>query len=149
MPSPDAIRRDANRVPIVSDPQFLVSKTITYAAATTGAVGATTLFTVTGDVKVRFFAVCATDLTGSGTLEVGISGNTAAIIAQTTGTAIDAGEVWYDNTPVTVGVMPGFKILTNGTDIIQTIGTNTITAGVITYYCEFSPLSSDGTVVAA
>jgi hypothetical protein len=125
------------------------TKAVTYVAGTTGAVGATTLFTVTGVVAVRVFAVCgAVDLTGSGTLEVGISGNTAAVIAQTAATAIDAGEIWYGTNPPTVGVLPDQLIL-SATDIIQTIASNTVTAGTLTYYCTWVPISSDGNVVAA
>lgn len=141
--------RDANHVPIDAL-GFTETKAITYAAATTGAVGATTLFTVTGVVAVRIFGVVSgVDLTGSGTLEVGIVGNTAALIAQTTGTALDVGEIWIDNAPATVEALPAIQILAAGTDIIQTIGTDTITAGTITYYCLWVPISTDGNVVAA
>lgn len=143
-----AFIRDANHVPITTL-GLTESKSITYAAATTGAVGTTTLFTVTGLVRLTIFAVASgTDLTGSGTLEVGIAGNTAALIAQTAATAIDVGEFWYGTTPVTVGVTPGTFLL-SATNIIQTIGTNTVTAGTLTYYCLWAPISADGNVVAA
>lgn len=147
--TPASIKRDANYVPIQDNAAMQVSKSVTYTALGDGAVGNIDLFTVTGDVLVTVFAVCATDLTGGGTLEVGIAGNTAALIAQTTGTAIDAGEVWYDNTPVTVGTLPAVRVLTNGTDIIQTIASDTITAGVVTYYCLWRPLSANATITAA
>lgn len=144
-----AFLRDENYVPI----QGLgigVSKAITYAAATTGAVGATTLFTVTGTVAVKVFAVASgADLTGTGTIEVGIAGNTASLLAQVSATALDVGEIWTDNTPATVKAMATENILTAGTDIIQTIATNTVTAGTLTYYCLWFPISSDGNVVAA
>lgn len=140
--------RDANYVPITSL-GLTATKTITYAGLTTGAVGTTTLFTVTGTVVMRVFAVASTvDLTGSGTLEVGIAGNTAAVIAQTAATAIDAGEIWYDTSPPTVGVLPGQLILA-GTNVIQTIATNTVTAGTLIYYALWSPVTTDGNVVAA
>ncbi len=143
-----SFQRDANSVPITGL-GLIESKAITYAAATTGAVGITTLFTVIGAVAVRVFAVASgTDLTGSGTLEVGISGNTAAVIAQTAATVIDVGEIWYGTTPPTVGVMPSQLIL-NATDIIQTIATNTVTAGTLTYYCLWYPINGTGSVVAA
>ena len=140
--------RDANHVPI-DGLGFTETKAITYSALTTGAVGATTLFTVTGVVAVRLFGVVSgADLTGAGTLEAGISGNTAALIAQTTGTGLDVGEVWIDNAPATVEALPAMQILAAGTDVIQTIGTDTITAGTITYYCLWYPISTDGNVVA-
>lgn len=142
-----AFQRDANHVPITGL-GLVGSKAITYAAATTGAVGATTLFTVTGKVALRIFALASgADLTGSGTLEVGISGNTAALIAQTAATAIDVGEWWLDTGPATVEALPALQLVAS--DVIQTIATNTVTAGTLTYYCAWFPISSDGNVVAA
>lgn len=143
-----AFQRDANHVPITTL-GLTATKAITYAALTTGAVGTTTLFTVTGTIAVRVFAVCgAVDLTGSGTLELGIAGNTAAIAAQTAATAIDAGEIWYGTNPPTVGVMPSQLILA-GTNIIQTIASATVTAGTLTFYALWAPISDDGNLVAA
>ena len=146
----DAVfQRDANHVPITSL-GLTATKSITYVAGTTGATGATTLFTVTGVVGVRLFGVCGTDITsgGSATLEAGISGNTAALLAQTTATGIDAGEIWIDAGPATVELLPALSILSD-TDIIQTIATTTVTGGVLTYYCVWVPISSDGNIVAA
>lgn len=142
-----AFPRDENFVPI-TQLGFTQSKEITYVAGTTGAVGATTLFDVTGLVGVRVFGVVSNaNLTGSGLIEVGISGNTASLIAQTTGTNLDIGEIWTDNGPSTVEALPSLSIL-DGTDIIQTISSDTITAGTITYYCLWFPISSDGNVTA-
>jgi len=87
-----AYQIDANRNPIINL-GLTETKSITYSALTTGAVGATDLFTVTGVVNVRLFAVCSTSLTGSGTIEAGIAGATASLIAQTTGTDIDENEI--------------------------------------------------------
>lgn len=144
-----AFSRDQNFVPI-QGLGFTTSKSITFSALTTGATGATTLFTVTGVVAVRLFGVVSgTDVTGSGTIEAGISGNTAALLAQTTGTALDVGEIWIDNAPATVEALPSLNILAAGTDIIQTIATDTLNAGTLTYYCLWFPISTDGNVVAA
>lgn len=141
-------QRDANHVPIVNL-GLTEPKSITYSTLTTGATGVATLFTVTGTIAVRIFAVCSVDLTGAGaTLEVGILGNTAALIAQTTGTTIDAGEIWATTSPATVLALPSLFIV-SGTDIIQTIATHTVDAGVLTYYCVWTPISTDGNVVAA
>lgn len=148
MSVPAAFSRDENFVPI-QGLGFSASKAITYSALTTGATGATTLFTVTGAVAVRLFGVVSgTDVTGSGTIEAGIAGNTAALLAQTTGTALDVGEVWIDSTPATIEALPALQIIGAGQDIIQTIATDTLTAGTITYYCLWFPLSTDGSVVA-
>lgn len=144
-----AFTRDANAVPITAV-GLTASKSITYAAGTTGATGATTLFTVTGVVALRVFAVCGADLTsgGSATIEVGIAGTTAGLIAQTTATGIDVGEIWIDNAPATIELLPALSIL-NGTNVIQTIGTTTVSGGSLTYYCLWVPLSETGNVVAA
>jgi len=141
-------QRDGNHIPI-TNLGLTASKAITYSALTTGAIGATTLFTVTGDVAVRVFAVCSTLLAGANaTLEVGVAGGTALLIAQTTGTDIDAGEVWIDAAPALIENLPAIKIVAEGADIIQTIATDTLDSGVLTYYCVWTPVSSDGNVVA-
>lgn len=114
-----------------------------------------TLFKVTGDVLVRIFGVCTVDLVsaGGGTLEVGVAGNTAGLIAQTTATAIDAGELWSDASPTlgvdTLASILGPYIVANSNDIIETVGTADITAGQIYYICLWRPLSPDGKVESA
>ncbi len=142
------LQRDANRRTVDNNEAFLLSSRWTFSALTTGAATTHTLFTVTGDVLANVFAVCSTDVTGSGTGEVGVTGNTAILIAQTTGTAIDAGEVWQNNTP-TVGVgaaLGNAKPITNGLDILLTIATDTFTAGVVTFYCIWRPLSTGASI---
>lgn len=131
----------------------LARKTYSFAVQG-GAQGALTLFTVTGTVFAQVFGVCQTDLAGAGaTVEVGISGNTAALIAQTTGTDVDQYMTWQDATPEdnpgAVDLTARSFVLTNGADVIYTIGTADLTAGVIDFYCLWAPLSSDGLVTAA
>ena len=115
--------------------------------------GVTTLYTVTGDVLVRIFGICTTDLAGGGTLEVGITGNTALLIAQTTGTDIITNELWVDVSPTTIGgtlaSVTGPFIIPNGLDIIETTASAAITSGQIHYICLWKNLSPDGKVVAA
>ena len=136
----------------------VVTKAVTFAGGTTNARGdfdgtgnPATLFTVTGDVLVTIFAKCSVDLAGaSATLEVGVTGNTASLIAQTTATDIDNGDVWRDATPaVGAEAINAPVAIIGGLDIIETVGTANITAGALTYYCMWVPLSSDGNVVAA
>ena len=128
-----------------------LEKTITYVTGTTGATGATTLATVTGVVSISIIGVCETTLTGaSATLEVGTALSTAGLIAQTTGTDIDVNEIWHDATPDTSIELTSIilqKICTQ--DVIQTIATAAVTAGAITYYIMWSPISKDGNVVIA
>lgn len=145
-----AIDRDANRQVISSNEAFKLESTWTFVAGTTGAVGAHTLFTVTGNVLLTIFGVCDTTLTsgGAATIEVGVTGNTAALIAQGTGTSLADGEIWVDGTLTRVGVgaVPAMQVLNDGNDVILTIGTATLTAGAIDFYCLWRPLSSDADV---
>lgn len=109
--------------------------------------GVTTLFEVTGDVAVRIFGVCTVDLAGANaTVEIGVAGNTAALIAQTTGTTIDANEIWYAAAPADLGVktlssVGGPFAIVNGLDIIETIATADLTGGNVYYVCLWTPLS--------
>lgn len=157
---PTILRRDANRVPIQDKDGNMVYKTMTFAGGTAndpgdydGTGNPATLFTVSGTVIVRLIAICDVDLAGaSATLEVGITGSTAALIALTTATNIDAGEIWHDATPdakIELDSVSTAKILADGQDIIQTAKTANITGGKITYYCLWRPISDGASVVAA
>ena len=151
MPVSASQQIDGNYRTITSNEAFLTSSQWTFAALTTGATGAHTVFTVTGDVIVGVFGSCQTNVTGAGTLEVGIAGNTAALVGQVTGTDIDAGMAFNLDGDLG-GLVPLSAsgewqfILANGADIIATVGTDTLTAGVVTYYCMWRPLSSTGRV---
>lgn len=138
-------------VSIAEGNTYMAEKAVTYAAATTGATGASTLFNVTGNVLCYIVAVCGTNLAGaSATIEVGVTGATAALIAQTTGTDIDANEGWYDATPTLAEAnTPQWHVIGGGLDIKQTIATAAVSAGQITYYCFWKPLSETGRVEAA
>lgn len=134
-------------------------KTVTFDGATTNDIGdfdgtgnPATLFTVTGPVLLEVVGYCSVDLAGaSATLSVGFTGAAAQLIASTTATNIDAGEIWHDATPdakfeaSTVAVQQ----LVNDLDVIQTVGTANITAGSITYVAYWYPLSPDSKVEAA
>lgn len=155
------VPRDANSTPLNDFGWGLVEeKSITFAGGTTNAIGdhdgtgdPFTIFTVTGTVLVKVFGVCETDLAGAtATLEVGIAGNTAGLIAQSTATDIDAGEIWHDATPdagIEASSVAVERILANGADIIGTVGTSNITSGAIKFFCVWYPLSEDGLVEAA
>lgn len=123
-------------------------------SAGAGAVGTIDLFSVTGTVKAKIIAVCSTNLVsaGGGTLEVGVTGSTAGLIAQTTGTDIDAGEIWHDATPdspIESSSISVEKIIANGLDIFATVGTGDITAGAIKFMLLWKPVSQDGDILPA
>ena len=158
------ILRDNNQLPFTNIDSFAVARVAptAFAGGTTNARGDDggtndpfTLFTVTGDVLVRIYGVCTTLLAGtSATLEVGITGNTALLLPQSTATDIDANDIWFDATPTEVGgvalaSITGPFVIVNGLDIIETVATADITSGNIYYICLWRPLSRDGSVVAA
>lgn len=138
---------DANRRTINSNEALLLTSKWTFVENLTGDQAAHTVFTVTGDVKVSVWGQCKTNIVGAGTMEMGIAGNTAALIAQIAdATDLDAGENWVDAAPETVSTQPGTFILNNGADIILTIGTADLTAGVVDFYCAWRPLSAGANV---
>ena len=133
-------------------------KVMTFAGATTddpgeydGAGNPATLFTVTGTCLVRILAKCTTTLTGaSATLEVGTALDTDGLIANTTGTDIDVNEIWHDASPdnsIEAPTVLAQKIVSD--NIIQTVATADVTAGVIEYTAIWYPLTPDSSVVAA
>ena len=135
-----------------------ITKSITYAAGTTGAnAAATAIFTVTGEILiVRLVPFCATSLeqsAGTPTLELGVVGNTDILLGATTAAAIDSGKFWLDTTPAEVGafaVPAALKDIAVTADVQCLVGgTNNISAGVIRYDLFWLPLSSDGLVVPA
>lgn len=133
---------------IRGDLERLATKQITLSTA---AVPVTeTLFTVTGEVEVLVIGYIDVAVTSGGalTLEVGVAGATAGLIAQTALGNLLIDLLWVDATPAVIITKPSNKVIANGADIIHTIAGADATAGQITYYCWWRPLSSDGDVVA-
>ena len=124
---------------------------VTFVTGTTGAVTEHALLTVTGTVSLSIFAVCDVSLAGgSSTIEVGTATTTAGLIAQTTSTDIDAGEIWHDAAPNASVELT--SVLTDNIvseNIIYTVGTAAISAGALTFLIRWAPISSDGNVVVA
>lgn len=138
---------------------LVVSKQITYLGGTLNDPGdfdgtgtPYNLFTVTGQVLLAIIAVCSTTLTGaSGTMSVGVSGSVTRFIPTTTGTTITAGRTVDLTGLVAAGTAPNVtpnQAATNGQVIIGTTATADITAGVITFYCFYRPLSTGASVAA-
>lgn len=117
-----------------------------------------TLFTVTGAIMCRVFGVTgATALTstgGTGTLAVGIPTSAGLFLATTTvngTTNFVISSVWLDTTPTVLGeVLAGNALtwtLVNNSIISLVIATNSMTAGAMSVYCQWVPVSAGATVV--
>jgi len=115
-------------------------------------------FTVTGDVLVRVFGIVGatgiTSTSGTTTLSIGTTEATAGIIAASTvnNTQFAATDVWVDSTPandVELMASAAWHVIGGGANIRLTRNVDDLTAGTLTLYCFWSPLSSDGNVVAA
>ena len=114
-------------------------------------------FTVTGDVMVRVVGVVgATGITttsGTTTLAVGTTESTGSIIAATTmdNAQLAATDVWVDTSPTVDSerMTEDWVIIGGGADIILTRSVDDLTAGTLTLYCQWIPLSDGASVVAA
>jgi len=119
----------------------------------TGDTGTVAIATVTGTVKLKVVAICSVNMAGAtATIELGTTGQTAGLIAQTTATDLDAGEIWHDATPdspIEASSVSAETILANGLDIFVTVGTANLSAGTIKFIFMWKPLSRDGIIVAA
>jgi len=144
-----AMDRDANRQVISTNEAFKLESTWTFVDTITGATGNHTLFTVTGNVLISVFGICDTNLAGAGNFEVGVTGNTAGLIAQIANAEdLDDGDVYVSNTPgVGVQALPGMFVLNDGFDVLLKITGTAISAGVVDFYCLWRPLSENSSVV--
>lgn len=120
----------------------------------------TTLFTITGTVLLRLVAVCVEAPTSSGAITLAAKGYTGSSAGSAVLTALGDAKllvintIWTDDTlanhkavastdPITGGFLFG-----NGTTI-KLVPTGTFTAGKISFFCIWTPLSADGCVAAA
>lgn len=113
--------------------------------AGSGAQGEVAIASVTGAVLLLYGGVrCLTNIAGaSATIELGTDSDTDGLVAQTTGTDLHAGEFWQDNSPE-AGVSAAITNKLVNEDIILTVGTADVTAGVIEVVFYWLPLSADG-----
>lgn len=116
-----------------------------------------TVFTVTGEVLARVWVSSNTTVTSAsnnGTLAFGTTDTTGRFVAAITcnGTNLTAGDVsgatatTVDSDPL---LLTGNWVAINGADIIATIGTNDMTAGNLSIYCQWIPCGTDSSVVSA
>ena len=131
----------------------------TFAAGTTGAVAAHTLFTITGRIFLDTIAAfCTTTLTSGGTpaITVGTASSVATLIPAPTGgapgivtndwwaTAVSPQLVANPLTVVTGGTVVSSRNMVIGENIVLDIPTSTVTGGVLEFYVAYRPLSSNG-----
>jgi hypothetical protein len=113
------------------------------------------LFTVVGDVIVKaLVGIVNVTLTGAtSTIEVGVVGNTAGLLAQETCTDLSANAVYTSATNAVKVAATAFSgahvVIANGSSIIETLGTANATAGQIDWYCIWAPLEQGASVKAA
>ena len=129
--------------------QAIVRKEVTFDNTTDDV----TLFSITGDAIVKLIAVCKTNLASAGGCNLAVKAGAATLIATTASTDIDANEIWHDATPdASVEALSVQKeyIIANGTDIVLDVETaKQVDSGAITFYCMYTPLSTDCEVEAA
>jgi len=140
-------------------PQYkALETTVIFDGGTVNAIGdydgtgnPVTLLTVTGTVEMSIIAVCETSLTGaSATIELGTAITTAGILAQAVGTTLIVNEIWHDGTPdASVELTSVTKRNIVNQDVILTVATANVTAGVIRFIVKWAPISNDGNVVVA
>lgn len=134
---------------------YRVNKLVEFdGGAGSGAVGIVALFTVTGSVFVTVTSFCTETLVEAAPdalIEVGITGITAGLIAQVNADTVLIGNIWFDATPVDMEVLSsvGGAFIGGGEDIFATVGGQNVTDGTLEFVCFWTPLSSDGLVVAA
>lgn len=122
--------------------------TVDFSDADWNTVATHEILDVTGAVQVRIIPQCTADLTGaSGTLSLGIAGATTAFIAATTGTGIDANELWLSATPA--AQYPGTAIVNAviaNTDVGYEITGQALTAGTIIFHVWWDAISDGASV---
>lgn len=128
-----------------------ISVSVDLESETWNTVASHEVFTVTGLVRVVMWITCTENVAGATTIQFGVEGATDAIIGATTGTDLDANDLWYDASPATVydtsaNVLMDYVI--NGLDIGYEIGTAAGTDGTLVFHCVWEPLNSTGNVAA-
>ncbi len=121
--------------------------------AGSGAVGAVTVFTVTGEIEIaRIVPLCTTSLTeaapGGATISLGVTGRPTLLIAATTVLDVDQGAFWVNATPQFNGIaLPAtVKEVVITDNIIATIANAAVDSGAIRFTLIWRPISADGSV---
>lgn len=125
------------------------------ASVTAWTIAAHRMFTITGMVKIiNFFGDVSETLienNGDETIEIGIAGNTALLIAQlATPLSLVAGDIWSKATHTPGGILNADPLAIADTDIdLVVAGTAGINDGTIDFYVEWIPMSDGALLVPA
>lgn len=114
-------------------------------------------FTVTGDVEVEFIGIVpGTQITctsGGTGLSLGVSGSTSAFLGESfidNAGNFEAGDVWGSGGASSkYGNWSTKAVIAGGADVSLARSVDDLTAGDLTLYCRWTPLSSGASVVAA
>ncbi len=121
-------------------------------SATWNAQAAHEIAVVTGMVRLRIIPEVTVSLTGAAaTIALGTANDTAAFIAATTATALDATEIWQSATPANnkphIATSSVVDRVVSSDDVGYTLAGGATTTGSITFHMWWEPLSSTGAVV--
>ena len=150
---------------VANDPSWSplrCEKLITFTGGTTdawgddgGALDGAAVFTVTGTVRLRVMGIVETTPVGAATIEMGVTGSTAAALPQVANaTTMTTGFIWHmtDGTvdsKTEASTVCAEKIVANGADLLLTVGSTNITSGAIRFIVSWYPVSADGWVEAS
>jgi len=139
--------------------EFVQTPDLTLADPATWTVAAHALFTATGRVLVHaLFAVVDTlivSTSNNGVIEIGVASDTDILLGQLTAGAgtLAAGDI-LSGSPTAghlaaAGVIDNTPVALEDIDIDLKVSTNAVTAGQMTVYAIWEPISDDGDLVAA
>jgi len=137
----------------VSNPNYL-AVTADFASVTWNTVASHEVFIVTGLVRVRMWILVTANvdsLAHGAVIGFGHELGAGTYIVATNEEALDAGELWYDQTPAAREGNYGNVVMdrvVNGVDIGYTIEGEALTTGSAVFYCVWEALTAGSTVVA-
>ena len=152
-----------NRLPFVNSVKLPNYFTVSadFASATWNTVASHEVATVTGLVHMIILPQCTETLTDAAdlaTIQLGVEGSTAALIAATSAaglaaSTISATELWVDATPADlVATRSQFNALDffvgSGLDVGYEIGGQALTDGTIVFHIWWEAIDSTGAVTA-
>lgn len=135
-----------------------VRKTVTFTGAVgLGAVGAVTVFTITGRIlierMVNFCTVLLEEAAPTATIQLDVGAT--SLVGVTNAVNIDANEFWIDSGPLTEAeshkLLASNSIFAVMTDqnVVLNIAAQNVTAGTIIFDIWYRPITDDGALVAA